>query len=974
VSPAKPSSDLESDREISPKLIVGTKKYGRRSRPTQNNDELVDETSDSDNEAASGEKKSSKVQRSVSQSDVHGTKRRRPLHVTKLKRCASLPSHKSTRLEIKIRQHKLTQELNEDSMDESEKLSALSQNLRAVWNSFETTNSDTLNFNQLEIVCERVGLHKIAAKLAAEEVFDKLSIKRDAGIRFDEFMNLIQSDSDMFSSVENIVKMEAKALEGDYQIISPTCMSEAGTMEMENLIELWTASNVPEPEELIKNLGFSGKEVKLSELCMVLEEEIQRQNTGEILSSLLRASLALHRSEITLLRQSYRQLADENRKLFTDNKEANRRALLLAQEIDERHSNIEDSTLSKIKQIELRHNETIKEITAQLAAEREHLVILNAKLETKVHGMESDEQKLRSDLTSLRDENSALEMEQTELHKQITELLEQNIKLNQDIAEMETGGDDGKLDSHNEEMLDLIEKIETLQMENSNLRDKNDELLCDVENLNIEVVRWKSKSKHSTSSDDQEATTSSAVKRRGDSPSKSKNVEESPRTGKVRKFSNDVEESDTSGDWMALNSELASSTPNVKVLAHKKHESAEVEILKKKVLELEEKVSEYKSKSEVTSDVEPSADDLKKIQKENEKLTNRVKELEDNLEQLSREYENCEDYWQAKVNEERILYDEDQRQSDEKFAELLQKMSELEDQFAAQTEKSNGRLSPIDEKCQLESQYLDLENEMEELKVHAQSILDEKSKEIEKLQLEVSVLQNQSGMKTPPRATSPDNLSVASSPINYLLNQNTITGPIRDYQNPNWVAKKMEMETTVDDQEQEEPTRVISPIQKPSTSSSQQQTTASIEPEISKEMQEVSEALSMISNRSIGSNSVHSLDGVTTPTSVNGAYESIKKMKMIMDQMKEEIQELATQRESLIMELQQLQEAKPILANAYVSFEMFKIIFFINTFIHFVENDSSEPCTEAREDADEEQTFAECFKATTALHRDDHVS
>lgn len=38
-----------------------------------------------------------------------------------------------------------------------------------------------------------------------------------------------------------------------------------------------------------------------------------------------------------------------------------------------------------------------------------------------------------------------------------------------------------------------------------------------------------------------------------------------------------------------------------------------------------------------------------------------------------------------------------------------------------------------------------------------------------------------------------------------------------------------------------------------------------------------------------------------------------------MGQMKEEITELATQRESLIMELQQLQEAKPILANAYVS-------------------------------------------------------
>lgn len=57
----------------------------------------------------------------------------------------------------------------------------------------------------------------------------------------------------------------------------------------------------------------------------------------------------------------------------------------------------------------------------------------------------------------------------------------------------------------------------------------------------------------------------------------------------------------------------------------------------------------------------------------------------------------------------------------------------------------------------------------------------------------------------------------------------------------------------------------------------------------------------------------------SSPISVSTAKDNIKKLKRIMGQMKEEITELATQRESLIMELQQLQEAKPILANAYVS-------------------------------------------------------
>ena len=938
MTPNKPTNDPESDREISPKLIVGTKKYGRRSRPTQNSEEITEDTSDSDNEVVpSSDKKSANVQRSVSQSDVHGGKRRRPLQATKLKRCASLPSHKASRLEIKVRQNKLELELNEDSMDESDnavKISSLTQNLRDVWNSFRNGNSDSLNFQQLEIVCERVGLNKAAAKLAAQEVFEKLSIKRDAGIRFDEFLNLIQSDSDMFSGVEKIgkpVKMETKKIEKDnqiYQELSPTWSPDSGTIQMDSLIELWSSVNVPDADEFAKSLGLNEKEVKLSELGMVLEEEIQRQNDEETLASLLKASLALHKAEISSLRKGFSQLAEENRKLFTDNKEANRRATILAQEIDERHTNLEDSTLIKIKSIELRHNETVKALTAQLTSEREHIGLLNTKLEAQIKSMEIEEQKLHQDFASLKDENSALENEQLELHKQITELLEQNIKLNQDIADMETG-DDTKHDSHNEEMLDLIEKIETLQMENSNLRDKNDELLCDVENLNMEVLRWKNKSKLVSKdfTDDQDTSTSAAVKRRGDSPSKSKNVEESPRLGKVRKFSNDIEESDASGDWMALNNELASSTPNPgKKFDFQKKESSEVEHLKKQILELETTVREFKGKSEVTqstteADSSECSDDLTKLKRENEKLTARCRSLEDNLELMSREYESCEDYWQSKLNEERLLFDEDQRVSDDKFAELLQKMTELEDQFASQTDKNNGRLSPIDEKCHLESQYNELENEMEELKVHAQSILDEKSKEVEKLQLEISQMLSQSGLRTPPRAVSPDNVSVASSPICYLLNQNTITGPIRDYQNPNWVTKKVEQKTEI--MEDQEPIRVISPIQKPQSSRLQEQSPAHVEPEMNKEMLEVCEALSMISNKSIGSNSIQSLqefnEGSVTPTSVAGAKESIKKMKIIMDQMKEEIQELNTQRESLIMELQQLQEAKPILANAYVS-------------------------------------------------------
>lgn len=921
---------------------------------------MINDTSDSDNEAAvvpSSIEKTTKVQRSSSQSDVHGAKRRRPVYSTKLKRCASLPSQKASRLELRLRQLRQDRDINEDSMDDNEamiKMNSLSLNLQTVWNSFEA--GDVLNFQQLEIVCEHLGLQKVAAKLAAEEVYEKLSLKHDSGISFDDFLNLIQSDSDMFSSMENVGQRTTSSTTATtamtnnsksdntqvYQDIVPIFTSESGSITMEEIVNLWTSANILDADKFIHNLGFFGKSIKLSELSAVLEEEIQRDNSNEVQSKLLKASLALHKTEITSLRKSYRQVVDENKKLFADNKETNRRASILAQEIDERHSNLEDSTRTEIKSLELRHNEAIRELTTQLSAEREHLGNLNARLELKIKSMEIDEQKIRQELASLKEENCALENEQAELHKQITELLEQNIKLNQDFADM-TAASNGEIasESHNEEMLDLIEKIETLQMENSNLRDKNDELLSDLESLNVEVLRLKNKNKPPVRDDEQEISTSAAIKRRGDSPSKSR-LEESPRMGKVRKFSSDIEDPETSGDWMALNSELATSTPAAKVTAttyqqqnNNNNNDENIEQLKKKIFELESAVARNQSNNTSTAN-ETTADDVTKMKQDNEKLQARVKELEENLELMSREYENCEDYWQAKVNEERLLFDEDQRQSDEKFAELLQKMTELEDQFATQLEKNNGRLSPIDEKCHLESQYLELENEMEELKVHAQSLLDEKSREIEKLQLEVSQLQNLSAIKTPKRVASPD--SVASSPINYLLNQSTITGPIRDYQNPNYAKKKEENLLMPPEEEEEEPIR-ISPIQKPqSSTSSLNQQSQPVEP--SREALELAEALSMISNKSIVSNSIQSLnelnDGSVSPQSVSESQQRIKKMKVIMDQMKEEIQEMTTQRESLIMELQQLQEARPILANAYVSFKNFSISYhFLKIFYLF---------------------------------------
>jgi len=75
---------------------------------------------------------------------------------------------------------------------------------------------------------------------------------------------------------------------------------------------------------------------------------------------------------------------------------------------------------------------------------------------------------------------------------------------------------------------------------------------------------------------------------------------------------------------------------------------------------------------------------------------------------LLKEYEKCEDYWAKKLDEERHLYDEEQKLSDEKFSELMSKIREYEEMLGAQEDSTadSDRLSTIDERGSLEKQVI----------------------------------------------------------------------------------------------------------------------------------------------------------------------------------------------------------------------------------------------------------------------------
>ena len=110
---------------------------------------------------------------------------------------------------------------------------------------------------------------------------------------------------------------------------------------------------------------------------------------------------------------------------------------------------------------------------------------------------------------------------------------------------------------------------------------------------------------------------------------------------------------------------------------------------------------------------------------------------------LRAEYEQCEDYWAAKLEEERQLFEQEQKVSSDNFTELITKMAEYEEQFNQSEKHNDGRLSPIEEKVNLEQQYNDLEEEFERWRADAHEELTKRERELDELKAKLAASQQQ---------------------------------------------------------------------------------------------------------------------------------------------------------------------------------------------------------------------------------------
>ncbi|RWS05193.1 ninein-like protein, partial [Dinothrombium tinctorium] len=163
---------------------------------------------------------------------------------------------------------------------------------------------------------------------------------------------------------------------------------------------------------------------------------------------------------------NYEQLVTERDKLRINIAEANARADLLAQEVDEHHAKIEKSTKSQLWLLEKKHQEQMRSLEEELKKERELFAAQTQRLKQdceKELSLTFDHQnKLKQFLDSIETDNKRLERELRDANQRCAELLKANIDLQKEVEELAA-------------------------VKSKELKDENDELRLQVGNLRQEL-------------------------------------------------------------------------------------------------------------------------------------------------------------------------------------------------------------------------------------------------------------------------------------------------------------------------------------------------------------------------------------------------------------------------------------------------------------------------------------------------------
>ncbi|XP_077277440.1 blastoderm-specific gene 25D [Temnothorax americanus] len=687
-------------------------------------------------------------------------------------------------------------------------------------------------------------------KQITESIFESLDHNCDGLISFDEFVVIFQKRTSMKALQREDTALSRNSIVDVNYDVDTLDINTRASCEC-NPIRTTGASDKSDEKKVVASVSdaravssssrdLDALDTSLAEIANIICDELKSLNeslgnsTIQTHIRLLREMMIVHQDEQRTLIATVDNMKLEREKMRIDMLEANERANLLAQEIDECHVHVEKTKKDLQRQSEQRYAEITKELSDQLNIEREMDAAALKSKEDQLLALQKENHDMRNKVVDILQESQMLEAENKMLLGQIEKLRQSNNDLLTQIKVLDAEHDEiQSIEAKQQEQVNFfVDRIKQLQSEVTLLRDQNDELGAELENLKcygkdtryeipaslaydlqldenschmaqeFQVDRQR---KHEGASydgfgasmngqgqtdmivKDLENVLSTSAKclpekcalRDGISsvitglrasfafvrcPSREnvpfgksiaseleveceERANESlrdlvvskipkPPSAKRTTMSNSAEALDTFAGQDAKNLTQTKAT-SLRDYPPRKEEHPVDQCKANKERTSPPNVTEVES---VAPNVNVATANVDVLEREKKHVTERCQELERSLDLLKAEYEECEDYWAAKLEEERQLFEQEQKISDDKFAELITKITEYEElRSPSDKSKSNGRLSPIEEKFNLEQQYIELEEEFEKWKVKTENDISQKNLEIgdlrEKLRL-----------------------------------------------------------------------------------------------------------------------------------------------------------------------------------------------------------------------------------------------
>ncbi|XP_036041856.1 ninein-like protein [Onychomys torridus] len=491
------SSESATSCAVPPKYVSGSKWYGRRSRP-----ELCDSATATKYGSDQQPKGSVKppLRRSASLESVES-----------LKSDEDAESVKEPQNELFEAQGQLRswgcEVFGTPRKSCSPSFNTPENQVQSIWHELGVGSSGHLNEQELAVVCQSIGLHRLE-KQELEELFSKLDQDGDGRVSLAEFqLGLFGHEPPSLPESSSLVKPNGpwshyQEENGCHTTTTSSLVSVCSGLRLfssvddgsgfafpEQVISAWAQEGIQNGREILQSLDFSVDEkVNLLELTWALDNELLTVD-----GVIQQAALACYRQELSYHQGQVEQLVHERDKARQDLEKAEKRNLDFVREMDDCHSALEQLTEKKIKHLEQEYRGRLSLLRSEVEMERElfweQARRQRAVLEQDVDRLQAEETSLREKLTLALKENSRLQKEIIEVVEKLSDSEKLVLRLQSDLQFVLKD----KLEPQSMELLAQEEQFSAIlkeyELKCRDLQDRNDELQTELEGLRVRPPR-----------------------------------------------------------------------------------------------------------------------------------------------------------------------------------------------------------------------------------------------------------------------------------------------------------------------------------------------------------------------------------------------------------------------------------------------------------------------------------------------------